>query len=113
LYWLHIKVDLVDKRTLGQALELVNFQGELRQSQQKAVDSLLKFDCGVLHAPTAFGKTVTAIGLIAQRKVNTLILVHSKQLADQWKDRLTAFSDGIDIGIYTGVMQLVGTQRAL
>ncbi|WP_133151880.1 DEAD/DEAH box helicase, partial [Vibrio splendidus] len=94
---LHIKVDLVDKRTLGQTLELVNFQGELRQSQQKAVDSLLKFDCGVLHAPTAFGKTVTAIG-----KVNTLILVHSKQLADQWKERLTAFSDGIDIGIYTG-----------
>lgn len=99
---LHVKVDLVDKRMLGQKLELVNFQGELRQSQQKAVDSLLKFDCGVLHAPTAFGKTVTAIGLIAQRKVNTLILVHSKQLADQWKERLTAFSDGIDIGIYTG-----------
>lgn len=107
---LKIKVDLVDKRVHGQKLQLVNFQGELRKSQQKAVDALLNFDCGVLHAPTAFGKTVTAIGLIAQRKVNTLILVHSKQLADQWRERLTAFADGIDVGIYTGAKKKPTTQ---
>jgi superfamily II DNA or RNA helicase len=107
---LHIKVELVDKRVHGQKLQLVNFQGELRKSQQKAVDALLNFDSGVLHAPTAFGKTVTAIGLIAQRKINTLILVHSKQLADQWRERLTAFADGIDIGLYTGAKKKPTTQ---
>ena len=41
--------------------------------------------------PTAFGKTVAAIGLIAERKVNTLILVHTKALLDQWKSRLEEF----------------------
>ena len=48
-------------------------------------------DNGVLNATTAFGKTVTAIGLLAERKVNTLILVHTKALLDQWKSRLEEF----------------------
>ena len=46
---------------------------------------------GILNATTAFGKTVTAIGLIAERKINTLILVHTKSLLDQWKSRLEEF----------------------
>lgn len=46
---------------------------------------------GILNATTAFGKTVTAIGLIAERKINTLILVHTKALLDQWKSRLEEF----------------------
>lgn len=48
---------------------------------------------GVLNATTAFGKTVTAIDLIAKRKVNTLILVHTKALLEQWKSRLEEFLD--------------------
>ena len=107
---LQITVELIDKRMHGNKLKLVNFRGELKKSQQKAVDILLNFDCGVLHAPTAFGKTVTAIGLIAQRKINTLILVHNKQLADQWRERLKAFANGIDVGIYTGSKKKPTTQ---
>ena len=49
---------------------------KLRTEQQKAVNKMIKHDVGVLHAPTAFGKTVAA--------VTTLILVHSRQLLDQW-----------------------------
>ena len=45
----------------------------------------------MLSATTAFGKTVAAIGLIAQRGVNTLILVHTKALLDQWVQRLEQF----------------------
>lgn len=67
------------------------FKGELRQDQQDAVNALLSQRNGILHATTAFGKTVAAIGLIAQRNVNTLILVHNKALLDQWKERLTNF----------------------
>ena len=46
---------------------------------------------GVLHATTAFGKTVTAAAIIARKKVSTLILVHSKALLAQWHERLTEF----------------------
>ncbi|EQB8941848.1 DEAD/DEAH box helicase family protein [Vibrio parahaemolyticus] len=74
----------------------------MREEQKKEVDALSKFNIGVLHAPTAFGKTVTAIGMLCKRKVNTLILVHNKQLVDQWQERLKAFVTGADIGVVTG-----------
>ncbi|WP_244212512.1 DEAD/DEAH box helicase [Shewanella livingstonensis] len=93
-----IEIELDDKRKLGVRLMGLTFNGELRSDQKKAVAVLTKHDTGILHAPTAFGKTITAIGLIHRRKVNTLILVHSRQLLDQWKERLTAFLDGCDVG---------------
>ena len=45
----------------------------------------------VSFAPTAFGKTAVAASLIALRKVNTLVLVHRRQLMDQWRERLALF----------------------
>ena len=54
---------------------------------------MLKSDIGVLSATTAFGKTVVAAMLIAKRQVNTLILVHRKQLQMQWIQRLSMFLD--------------------
>lgn len=69
----------------------VRFKGELREEQKAAIADLTAHDNGVLNATTAFGKTVTAIGLIAERKINTLILVHTKALLDQWKSRLEEF----------------------
>lgn len=48
---------------------------------------------GVLSAGTAFGKTVVAAWLIAQRRVNTLVLVHRRQLLEQWIERLCRFLD--------------------
>ena len=52
---------------------------------------MLAHDTGVLSATTAFGKTVVAAWLIAERKVNTLVLVHRRQLQEQWVERLAAF----------------------
>lgn len=97
-----IEIVLDDKRKLGVRLKGLAFKGELRKDQKKAVAALAQHDFGVLHAPTAFGKTVVAIGLIHRRKVNTLILVHSRQLLDQWKERLTAFLEGGEVGIVGG-----------
>ena len=97
-----IKVELDDKRKQGINLKALKFKGELRKDQKKAVAAVAKYDLGVLHAPTAFGKTVTAIALIHKRKVNTLILVHSRQLLDQWKERLSAFLGGCEIGLIGG-----------
>lgn len=81
----------IDDRTEQGTIISVQFKGELRDEQTTAVQSLTSHNNGVLHGTTAFGKTVTAIGLIAERKVNTLILVHTKALLDQWKARLEEF----------------------
>ena len=79
-----------DKTNHGENVT-VRFKGDLREEQKAAIADLMAHDNGVLNATTAFGKTVTAIGLIAERKINTLILVHTKALLDQWKSRLEEF----------------------
>lgn len=87
---LNIETKLTDERFWGTTLEL-QFQGELRPEQQEAAETLLAHDTGVLAASTAFGKTVLAAYLIAQRNVNTLIVVHRRQLLDQWVNTLSQF----------------------
>ncbi len=89
---LQIKIKVCDERFPGTLLE-IKFKGVLRPEQQKAADAVLEHDIGVLSASTAFGKTVVAAYLIARRSVNTLILVHRKQLLDQWIARLNTFLD--------------------
>jgi superfamily II DNA or RNA helicase len=69
----------------------VAFHGELRPEQKAAADAMLAFDTGVLSATTAFGKTVVAAWLIAKRGVNTLVIVHRRQLLEQWVERLSTF----------------------
>jgi superfamily II DNA or RNA helicase len=69
----------------------VEFIGTLREEQPLAAEEMLKYEGGVLAATTAFGKTVIAAKLIAERKVNTLILVHRQQLLSQWAAKLTEF----------------------
>ena len=68
-----------DKRFGGVPIELA-FQGALRLEQKAAATELKKFDSGILAAGTAFGKTVVAAYMIAERKVNTLVLVNRRQL---------------------------------
>jgi superfamily II DNA or RNA helicase/very-short-patch-repair endonuclease len=81
-----------DERLSGRPLT-VEFRGKLHPGQLTAARAMLSHDTGVLSAGTAFGKTVVAAWLIAQRRVNTLVLVHRRQLLEQWIDRLCAFLD--------------------
>ncbi len=81
-----------DERHSGDRIEIA-FRGELRPEQRTAAVALLKHETGVLAATTAFGKTVVAASLIARRGVSTLVLVHRRQLLEQWVDRLEAFLD--------------------
>jgi len=97
-----ILVRIDDHRTSGQCLSGIKLKATLRDDQVKAVKAIAQYDTGILHAPTAFGKTITAIGLIAERQVNTLILTHSRQLLDQWKERLSTFLEGTSIGVIGG-----------
>jgi superfamily II DNA or RNA helicase len=98
-----IRPELRDERYRGSSLG-TRFLGTLTAEQQAATDALKAHDTGVLAATTAFGKTVVACYLIAERNTNTLILVHRRQLLDQWVARLRAFLD-IDanrIGVIRG-----------
>ena len=87
---LNIKTVVRDQRNSGQPLK-ATFQGELRPEQIVAAQAMLAQDTGVLAATTAFGKTVVAAWLIAKRGVNTLVLVHRRQLQQQWIERLSTF----------------------
>ena len=87
---LNVGVKLTDQRFGGLPVDL-KFHGVLRADQQQAADALLQQETGVLSASTAFGKTVVAAYLIAQRKVNTLVVVHRQQLLDQWVKALSQF----------------------
>ncbi|WP_413896985.1 DEAD/DEAH box helicase [Rhodoferax sp.] len=64
---------------------------------------MMQNDAGVLCAPTAFGKTVTAAAMIARRGVNTLVLVHRTELLKQWQERLQSF-----LGVGKGVLGTIG-----
>lgn len=85
-----VGVEWVNETFKGKPIEVV-FNGELWDEQAEAITAMLKFDYGVLYATTAFGKTVIGAKLISERKVNTLILVHTQQLLEQWKERLQEF----------------------
>jgi superfamily II DNA or RNA helicase len=89
-----------DRRRTLKPLEL-SFHGTLRDYQQQAVDAALKRDHGILQLPTGAGKTVIALVIIAARKQPALIMVHTKELADQWQARIKQFL-GIDAGIIGG-----------
>ncbi|GAB6009999.1 TOTE conflict system archaeo-eukaryotic primase domain-containing protein [Dysgonomonas reticulitermitis] len=86
----HVNYLFNDKRNQGKAIN-VSFTGTLREEQQSAANVLLEYETGVLSVPTAFGKTVIGASLIAERKCNTLILVHLHTLFDQWKKSLEQF----------------------
>ena len=85
-----IAIKVTDRRFGGVPVQF-DFHGERRPTQIEAVKALAASDEGVLCAPTAFGKTAIAANLIALRKVNTLVLVHRRQLMDQWRERLALF----------------------
>ncbi|MBI5579042.1 MAG: DEAD/DEAH box helicase family protein [Deltaproteobacteria bacterium] len=85
-----IRAEIQDERVAGCRVP-VKFTGELRKDQKTAVRVMLKQEVGILCAPTAFGKTVTAAALIARRKLSTLILVHRTELLRQWQEQLTTF----------------------
>ncbi len=84
------KIEYIDERNIGSAIN-VEFNGQLREKQEEAANELLKYNTGVLSATTAFGKTVVGANIISEKKVNTLIIVHTRQLLEQWKDRLKEF----------------------
>lgn len=79
-----------DERCQGNAIRIA-FQGQLKGSQIPVVEAMLKHETGILHAATAFGKTVVCCNMIARKKVNTLILLQSSALIEQWENAIENF----------------------
>lgn len=84
------EIRYIDKTYEGRGID-VEFHGQLREEQSLALNHLLQNGNGILSGTTAFGKTIVAIKLIAEKKVNTLILVDKISLLSQWKERLSEF----------------------
>ena len=102
---LKIDVKIIDERYPGIPIKC-QFQGRLRPEQEAAVKALLEYETGVLAAATAFGKTVVSAKVITERGINTLVLVHRRQLLDQWIVQLKEF-----LGLKPEAIGLIGAGR--
>lgn len=87
-------------------------QIELKPSQIPIIETALKSDQGVIVAPSGSGKTIIGLELIARKKLPALILVHRKQLLDQWIERIQSFLGitKLHIGQYSGTKKKFGKQ---
>jgi len=83
-------VQIEDQRRKLPEVEFT-FSGDLRPFQQTAADAMLGRKFGTLSAPTGSGKTVMALYITACRRQPTLVVVHNKELAVQWVERIDRF----------------------
>ncbi|MBN2010699.1 DEAD/DEAH box helicase [candidate division KSB1 bacterium] len=104
-----IHVEIKDERVVSYS-ETISIEVKLYPFQQKALDALLSYDNGILVAPPGSGKTLIGLALIAQRKQSTLILVHRKQIYNQWLERIEGFLNirKQDIGQFSATKKLYG-----
>ena len=70
---------------------LFNFNATLREHQAATLIVTDKKDIGVIVAPPGSGKTIIGLKIIAQKQQPALIIVHRKQLAEQWVERIETF----------------------
>ena len=87
-----IPFSFTDNRCAGTPLD-VSFKGALYEEQMRGAKAILEYDNGILAATTSFGKTVVGAYMIAQRKINTLILVHNTEIQKNWIEDLEKFLD--------------------
>lgn len=86
----HVPYSIEDQRRVFPEMDFV-FRGSLKPFQEEAAVKMLSKDFGTLSAPTGSGKTVMALYMIAQRRQPALIVIHTKELALQWRERIGTF----------------------
>ena len=108
-----IEYVIEDKRNDGKHID-VAFTGNLYPEQSEASSRMLEYDIGVLSAATGFGKTVVGSYIIAERKVNTLILVHTNEIMQNWITDLERFLEiNEDYPQYTTKSGRIKTRKSL
>ncbi|MGL1932848.1 MAG: DEAD/DEAH box helicase [Desulfotalea sp.] len=89
--------EIIDERQELPSFDM-SFAGILRPYQEEAVGLVCKRSFGVLEAGTGSGKTIMALSVIARRSQPTLVIVHTKELLYQWRDRAEQFL-GCEVGL--------------
>ncbi len=84
------ELELIDRTRLLESVDF-GFKGELHGYQKIALRDVCSRRFGVLEAPPGAGKTVMALAIIAQRAQPTLVVVHTKELMYQWRERILDF----------------------
>ena len=108
----NIAYEIVDKRKKLKELAFKKAQIDLYDYQEEALESTEEKDFGVIVAPPGAGKTIMGLELIVRKSQPSLILVHRKQLLDQWVERIQSFLKipKKDIGQISGAKKKIGKQ---
>ena len=85
-----IPFKIIDKR---EKKDSIDFESsiELQDHQEIALEKIREKDFGVIVSPPGSGKTVIGLKIIAEKRQPALIIVHRKQLLDQWIERIQDF----------------------
>ena len=86
----NLSFKIIDNR---KKLEPIDFESEidLLPHQELAISKVFDKDFGVIVSPPGSGKTIIGLEIIAQKRQPALIIVHRKQLFDQWIERIQSF----------------------
>ncbi|RJR40813.1 MAG: DEAD/DEAH box helicase [Desulfobacteraceae bacterium] len=101
----NVQYELIDRRRTLPEVSFT-FSGTLKPFQAQAVKDVLGRDFGILEAPTGSGKTVMALAIVAARRQSTLITVHTRELLEQWIQRIETF-----LGIPRDQIGIVGNGK--
>tara|TARA_R110002050_G_scaffold231199_1_gene366953 strand:- start:749 stop:3724 length:2976 start_codon:yes stop_codon:yes gene_type:complete len=85
-----IDFEFQDKRKKSKDVPFT-FGTELLEHQKTVLSAISKKDFGVITAPPGSGKTIIGLKIIADKCQTALIVVHRKQLMDQWMESVEAF----------------------
>jgi len=101
-----ITYEFLDKRDKK---ESINFSTNLslRSHQKKVIEASERKELGIITSPSGSGKTVIGLKIIAEKKQPALIIVHRKQLLEQWIERTEAF-----LGITKNEIGRIGAGKA-
>ncbi|MGV7107479.1 TOTE conflict system archaeo-eukaryotic primase domain-containing protein [Flavobacterium sp. U410] len=102
----NLEFDFQDNRKLKEEIPY-SFYATLRNHQQKVIETISKKVFGVIVAPPGSGKTIMGLKIIADKKQPALIVVHRKQLLEQWQERVQAF-----LGIPKHEIGIIGQGKA-
>lgn len=102
-----VRIEHINRR--GEWNDLL-FTGVLRHElrQHEAVDAIMtRFDASPalgasVQLPCGFGKTVVALHICSKLQCNTLIVVPTTVLVDQWQERVRQFLPEATVGIMQG-----------
>ncbi len=101
-------IEVIDERTVAPS-PVEPLAVEMRPYQVRAVDSALEHEQGIVEAPTGSGKTVIGLEVIRRRGRRALILAHTRELLNQWRERVRDML-GVDPGIIGGGQWQEGEQ---